>query len=182
MSTRLFTYGDTKTVPVQNQWLPGVFATAHGVNLNKAGYKVPTLAIEYGEIVALTQNGLNSSAGYNIARVKSGDTHFGVILRTTDGQIGMEDTFIERPRSATAVSIYPLSSANNFQVAVPVQDGETPVVGNGVFVSIVAGSEGSAREDVDTDKGIAVTGWTYATTKFKPTKGAGYAVIIQRTL
>jgi len=182
MSTRLFSYGDIKMVPKQNEWLTGVFATAHGVNLNKTGWKASTLAIEYGEIVELTQNGLNAVNGYNVDRVASDSTAFGVILRTTDGQISMEEQWIERPRSKTALSIYPLASVNNFMVAVPVEDGEVPVVGNGVFVSIVAGSEGSVREDVDTNKGIALTGWTYATAKYKPTKGDGYAVVIQKTL
>jgi hypothetical protein len=182
MATRLFDYGQVKTVPKQNEWLPGVFATAHGVNLNKAGYKDADLSIEYGEIVELSQNGLDANAGYNVTRVDANTTVFGVILRTTDGQIGMEDEWVERPRSKTAVSVYPLASVNNFMVAVPVEEDEVPVVGEAVYVSVVDGSEGSVREDVDTDKGVALTGWVYAGAKYKATKGDGYAVVIQRTL
>ena len=46
MATRLFQYGDFKAVPRQNEWLTGVFATAHGVNLNKTGFKPINLTIE----------------------------------------------------------------------------------------------------------------------------------------
>ena len=179
---RLFTYGDIKTVPKQNVWLAGVFATAHSVNLNKTGYKAPTLAVEYGEIVELTQNGLGANAGYNIDRVASDSTSFGVILRTTDGQISLEEDWIEAPRSKTAVSIYPLADVNNFMVAVPVESGQTPTVGGAVFVSVANDSEGAVRTSAGTSEGLALTGWTFATTKYRPTKGAGECVVIQRTL
>ena len=182
MATRLFTYGDIKTVPKQNEWLPGVFATSHGVNLNKAGVKASDLSIEFGEIVAIAQNGLGANAGYTVTRVASTTSKFGVVLRTTDGQISLEEEWIERPRSKTALSIYPLANANNFMVAVPVVSGQTPVVGEAVFVSYETGKDGAVRTNVDTNKGIALTGWTFATAKFKPTKGAGECVIIQRTL
>lgn len=182
MATRLFTYGTFKAIPKQNEWLPGVFATAHGVNLNKTGIKAPALDIEYGEIVKLTEFGLSAPGAYKVERVASGTTAFGVILRTTDGQISMEEGIIERPRSRTAMSIYPLASANNFKIAVPVDSAQTPVVGDAVYVSYESGKQGSVRTNVDTNKGIALTGWTFATEKYKPTNGAGYAVVIQRTL
>lgn len=182
MATRLFQYGDFKAVPRQNEWLTGVFATEHGVNLNKTGFKPINLTIEYGEIVALAQNGLDANAGYNISRVEASSTKFGVVLRTTDGQIGVEDDFIERPRSRTAVSIYPLASVNNFQVAVPVEAGQEPVVGGAVYVSVASGKEGAVRTSAGTNEGVALAGWTFATTKYKPTKGSGEAVIIQRVI
>lgn len=182
MATRLFTYGTFKAIPRQNEWLPGVFATAHGVNLNKTGIKAPSLDIEYGEIVKLTEFGLDAPSAYKVERVASGTTDFGVILRTTDGQISIEEGIIERPRSRTAMSIYPLASANNFKVAVPVEAGQTPVVGSDVYVSYVADKEGSARTSAGSSAGIKLTGWTFATEKYKPTNGAGYAVVIQRTL
>lgn len=182
MSTRLFTYGDTKTVPKVNEWLPGVFATAWGINLNAPAVKASTLAIEYGEVVELGTVGLGGNASYKVTRVDSGTTSFGVVLRTTDGQIGMEDTWMERPRSATALSVYPLASPNTFKVCVIVEDDETPVVGEQVYATYTDGSQGAVRTDVGTSEGVILTGWTFATTKFKPTKGAGYAVVIQRTV
>jgi len=182
MATRLFEYGDIKTVPKQGEWLPGVFATAHGVNLNKAGFKPKSLEIEYGEIVSLTQNGIGDNAGYNIARVADSSTLFGVIVRTTDGQISMEDDWITRPRSKTAVSVYPLANVNNFMIAVPVRSGQTPTIGNDVYVSYASNWQGSVQTSPGSTDGIKLTGWVFASTKFKPTKGDGEAVIIQRVL
>lgn len=182
MATRLFQYGDTYTAIQQGKWLPGVFATTHSVNLNKAGFKAKSLEIEYGEIVGLTQNGIGANAGYNIARVASGSTLFGVIVRTTDGQISMEDDWIVRPRSKTAVSVYPLANVNNFMIAVPVRSGQTPTVGNDVFVSYANDWQGSVQTSAGSTDGIKLTGWVFASEKYKPTKGSGEAVIIQRVL
>ncbi len=182
MSTRLFTYGDVKTVIKQNEWLPGVFATAWGVNLNAPATKAADLEIEYGEVVQLNQSGLGGNASYNVVRVSGSTTAFGVIVRTTDGAIGLEDECVERPRTAQTLSVYPLANPDTFKIAVPVEDDETPVVGNAVYASISAGNEGAVRTDVGTSEGVAVTGWKFASTKYQPTKGSGYAVIIERTL
>jgi hypothetical protein len=182
MSTRLFTYGNVKTVPKQNEWLPGVFASAWGINLNAPATKASDLAIEYGEIVQLNTVGMAGNASYKVVRVSASSTKFGVIIRTTDGQIGMEDEWLERPRAAQTLSVYPLSSPNSFKVAVIVEAGETPVVGEQVYVSYDTGEEGSVRITAGSTVGIALTGWTFATAKYKPTKGVGYAVVIQRTV
>jgi len=180
MTTRLFTYGDVKTVPKQNEWLPGVFATTWGVNLNAPAVKASSLSIEYGEIVKLSSLGLVGNASYKAERMASGTTTMGVILRTTDGQIGMEDTWIERPRSATALSVYPLASPNTFKIAVPVYTDQEPAVGGQVYVSYATDHEGSVR--TDNTSAVTATGWKFASTRYQPTKGAGYAVIIERTV
>lgn len=182
MATRLFQYGDTYTAIQQGKWLPGVFATTHGVNLNKAGFKAKSLEIEYGEIVSLTQNSINANAGYNIARVADSSTLFGVIVRTTDSQISMEDDWIVRPRSKTAVSVYPLANVNNFMIAVPVRSGQTPTVGSDVYVSYASNWQGSVQTSAGSTDGIKLNGWVFASTKYKPTKGSGESVIIQRVL
>jgi hypothetical protein len=106
---------------------------------------------------------------------------FGVVVRTVDGGISMTDTAISAPRAGQPVSVIPLGAPNFYEIAVPVESGEVPVAGNAVYVSMVSGSEGAVREDVDTDKGIAVTGWIYAGAKYSPTKGAGECVIIRKT-
>jgi hypothetical protein len=176
----LFTYGLPKMVIKQNEWYPGRFSTAWGVNLSSVGIPKAGVTVEYGQIVTL-EKVTNGTADYVLDKVASGDTVFGVVVRTVDGGISMTDTAISAPRAGQPVSVIPLGAPNFHEIAVPVESGEVPVAGNAVYVSMVSGSEGAVREDVDTDKGIAVTGWIYAGAKYSPTKGAGECVIIRKT-
>jgi len=175
----LSTYGNPKTVIRQNEWLWGRFATAWGVNLN-APVVAGSVDIEYGKILKITQSGLNSNAYVGALPTDTASLSYGVVLRTTDGQISMEGGFLERPRTNTPVSIYPLATANNFVVAVPLMAGQTPTIGNAVYVSHNAGSEGAVRTD-DTNA-RAITGWTFASTAYTPTTSDSLAVLIQKTV
>lgn len=179
MATRLYEYGKVKDVIRQNEWLPGRFASAWGVNLNAPAVIAPTLSVEYGEILEIAQNGVSSNA-YTLTRVDSGTTSFGVLLRTTDGGINMEDGFIERPRVNTPHSVYPCDAPNYFMVAVPLVDGQTPTVGGTVYVSYNTDEEGAVR--TDSTSATALTGWTFASTKFQPTKSDDYVVLIQKSV
>ena len=177
---RLYTYGNRLTVTRQNHWLPGRFASAWGVNLSAPAVKDPALAVEYGEIVALSGGGQNANA-YVIGRVAGNSTVFGVILRTTDGQISMEGAWVETPRTHTPLSVFPLGTAPNyFTVAVPLQAGQTPVVGEAVFVGTGAGVEGAVRTN-DTN-GTALTGWVFASTSYQPTDSDSLVVLIQKSV
>lgn len=177
---RLYTYGNRLTVTRQNHWLPGRFSTAWGVNLNAPAVKDPALAIEYGEIVALTGGGQGANA-YVIGRVAGNSTRFGVILRTTDGQINMEGAWVETPRTHNPLSVYPLGTAPNyFTVAVPLQAGQVPVVGANAFVGVGAGVEGAVRTDAT--NGVALTGWVFASTAYQPTDSNSLVVLIQKTV
>jgi len=176
----LFTYGQAKAVTVQNQWLPGRFATVWGVNLNAPAVNPDGIDIEYGKIVGLTQSGLGSNA-YTVADVTAQTTSFGVIVRTTDGGIGMEDEWISKPRTNTPLSVYSLTDNNNYIIAVPVLTGHSPAVGGQVYVNHEATTVGSV-ETADDAGSVALTGWVYASTAYQPTAGSGKAVLIQRTL
>jgi len=175
----LVTYGNVKTVPIQNQWLWGQFATAWGVPLN-----APTVSgavdIEYGKILKITQSGLNSNAYVGALPTDHASLSYGVVIRTRDGQIDMEEGFIERPRTNTTVSIYPLNAPNYFVVAVPLMAGQTPTIGEQAYVSHNAGSEGAVRTD-DTNA-RELTGWVFASTAYKPTTSDSLAVLIQKTV
>lgn len=179
MATRLFTYGSPKMVIKQNEWLPGRFATAWGVNVNGTGVKASNLDIEYGEILKITAGGLGANADYVCERVAALTTKMGVVLRTTDGQINMEEGMIERPRSANALSIYPLDSSNAFTVAVPIIAAQSVTVGAQVYVCIVDGSEGAVQA-TNANSALTLTGWVFASAPYQPTKGAGLAVLIKR--
>jgi hypothetical protein len=176
----LFTYGLPKMVIKQNEWYPGRFSTAWGVNLSSVGVAKAGVTLEYGQIVTL-EKVTNGTADYVLDKVAEGDTVFGVVVRTVDGGISMTDTAISAPRAGQPVSVIPLGAPNFYEIAVPVESGEVPVAGSPAYVSYVASSEGAVREDVDTNKGIALTGWIYAGAKYSPTKGAGECVIIRKT-
>lgn len=180
MATRLFTYGDVPMVIKQNQFLPGVFVDAWGVNLNAPATKASNLSIEYGEIVELNKKGLTANASYAIDRVDDATTAFGVVVRTTDGQISLEDQWVERPRSAQTLSVYPLISANKFGIVVPVAPSQTPTVGGAVYVRNVGDYAGAVQTAASSEgtAGTAISGWVFGSAKFRPTKGAGEAVII----
>lgn len=182
---RLFAYGSTKAVAQPNLLLPGNFYDTLAVPAKvPAVLNAPTLVVEYGEIVELVKKGITAN-GNEIKRVGSGTTSFGVILRDTAGGLSVSQKFIEAPRPEQALSIYPLlKEGQYFAIAIPVESGQSPVVGNDVYVSIVSGSEGSVRTDASTTpvKGIKVDGWVYASTKYKPTNGNGECVIIARKL
>jgi len=180
MATRLFTYGSPKMVIIQNQWLAGQFATAWGVNVNAVGIKATALAIEYGELVKLTETGMAGNSFYTVERVASETTKFGVILRTTDGQIGLEEGFIERPRGNN-MSIYPLAGANFFMVAVPIIASQSVTIGAVPYACIVSGSEGALQAG-SANFGIALTGWAFASLPYAPTKGAGLCALITKTV
>ena len=180
MATRLYTYGNPKTVIKQNEWLPGRFATAHGVNLNVQAVKAPSLAIEYGELVKLVSNGLDANA-YSVERVAAGVTKFGVIIRTVDGQISLEDGFIERPRSNNTLSVYPLSAPNYFVVAVPIIASQSVTIGSQVYACIVSGSEGAVQA-TNANSAITLTGWEFASKPYKPTSSATEVVLIKKTV
>ncbi len=175
----LSTYGNPKTVIRQNEWLWGRFATAWGVPLN-APVVVGNVDIEYGKILSLTQSGLNSNAYVGALVTNADNLVYGVVIRTTDGQISMEQGFTERPRTNTPVSVYPLASPNAFVVAVPLMAGQTPTVGGAVFVSHNAGSQGAVRTN-DTNA-RALTGWVFASTAYTPTTSDSLAVLIQRVV
>jgi len=180
MATRLYTYGEVKTVTQQGDWLPGRFATAWGVNLNAPAVKASNLAIEYGELVKLVQKGLDSNA-YTIERVAAGTTQFGVILRTTDGQVSIEEGFIERPRNTNVLSVYPLSAPNYFVVAVPIIASQNVTIGATPSACIVSGSEGAVQVGTG-NGGIALTGWVFASKPYKPTTSASEVVLIQKAV
>lgn len=177
----LFTYGLPKMVIKQNEWYPGRFSTAWGVNLNAPAVVKSGVTVEYGQIVTL-ETLSNGTASYQLDKVALGDSVFGVVARTTDGQVSMTANAITAPRADTPVSVIPLGAPNFYEVAVPVEAGEVPVAGSQAYVSVVAGSEGAVREDVDTNKGVILTGWFYAGAKYKPTKGAGECVIIRKAV
>lgn len=179
MSTRLYEYGTTKDVIRQNEWLPGRFASAWGVNLNAPAVIATTLAVEYGEILEIAQNGVSSNA-YTLTRVDNATTSFGVLLRTTDGGINMEDGFIERPRVNTPHSVFPCDAPNYFMVAVPVVTDQTPTIGSAVYVHNAGADAGAVRTDVT--NGTALTDWVFASTKFKPTNSDDYVVLIQKSV
>lgn len=176
---RLYTYGNRPNVAKQGLYLPGQFATAWGVNLNAPSVKVRSVDYEYGEIVELGGGG-NTSNAYTIARVDSGTTSFGVILRTRDGLIDMEAAIAEQPRKDQTISVYPTSAPNYFQVAVILAANEAPSVGDAVYVSYNAGEEGSVRNDATS--ALALTGWVFASERYKPTDGDDYVAIIQKSI
>lgn len=179
MSTRLYEYGKVKDIIRQNEWLPGRFASAWGVNLNAPAVIALNLAVEYGEILEIAQNGVASNA-YTATRVDDGTASFGVLLRTTDGGINMEDGFIERPRVNTPHSIYPCNAPNYFMIAVPLVSGQTPAVGGAVYVHHTGDDAGAVRTDATT--ATALTGWTFASLKYQPTKSSDYVVLIQKSV
>lgn len=176
----LFTYGKPKMVIQQNLWLPGRFSIVWGVNLNAPAVNKDDIDIEYGKIVQLNQTGVDSNS-YAIEDVSGSTTRFGVIVRTTDGGIGVEDEWISKPRTNTPLSVYSLTDNNNYVIAVPIMAGHSPSVGDQVYVN----HEGSTTGAVETDDdggSVALTGWTFASEAYQPTEGAGRAVLIQRKL
>ena len=181
MATRLYQYGKLPTVIKQNTWFPGMFATAWGVNVNATGVLGADIAIEYGELVKIAELGADASANFSVTRVAADTTKFGVILRTTDGQINMEATAIERPRTNTPMSVYPLSASNYFRVAVPIIASQVVTIGAVPSACIVSGSEGAVQVGTG-NGGIALTDWVFASKPFKPTGSNSEVVLIEKTV
>lgn len=179
MATRLYEYGQPNMVIKQNQWLPGRFATTWGVPLTAPGVIAPTLSVEYGEILEISQSGIDSNS-YVCTRVDSGTTDFGVLLRTTDGGINMEDGYIERPRVNTPHSIYPLGAPNYFMVAVPIVADQTVTVGNDVYVNYDGDTAGAVQ--TDGSDATELTDWVFASEPFTPTTSDDEVVLIQKSI
>lgn len=181
---RLFTYGrlnKVATIPGENH-LPGTYFNAYGLQYGAGAFNVTSDSIEPGEIVEISTS---TNKGYSVKRATASLTAAtaAIVLRDVMGVNTIQDGVFEEYAPGKPLSIVPASAPQGWSISVPVVDGETPVVGNTVYVGlgtngtvlggVYASAQGTGGEDT-----IELTGWTFQTTKYQPTTSSSYAVVI----
>ena len=182
---RLFTYGNLSRLATKagQNHLPGSYFGQYGVQYGAGGFNVTANDMEPGEIVEISKS---TEKGYSVKRATSSLTAAtaAIIVRDIMGVRAIQEGVFENYEPGTPMTVVPVSAPHGWPIVVPVVDGETPVVGNTVYIglgtnSTVLGGVYDAAQGGGSDS-IALTGWTFGSTKFKPTSSSSYAVVIQK--
>lgn len=186
MAARYFTYGRVNkyaTVPGTNH-LPGSYFTAYGIQYGAGAVNISSQTTEPGEIVEISKS---TDKGYIVKRATASITAAtaAIVLRDVMGVNTIEAGIFQEYAAGKIMTVVPVSAPQGWSIVVPVLDDETPVVGNTVYVGLgtngtTLGAIYDAAQGVDGVDSIALTGWTFATTKFQPTTSDSYAVVIQK--
>jgi hypothetical protein len=182
---RLFTYGKlnrTATIP-GNNFLPGTYFTAYGIQYGAGAFNTTTLSMEPGEVVEIVSA---SDKGYSVKRATSSITEAtaGVVLRDVMGVRTIEAGVFEEYIPGVPMSFIPFSAPVGWSVSVPVVAGQTPAVGGTIYIgkgsgSSILGGVYAAAQGGGSDT-VALTNWKFASVKYTPTSDASLAAIITR--
>lgn len=185
-----FVYGPLSRVLKAKGYLPGSITSAFGPRYVAAGIlKTGTTAVEFGEFVELESN---TSKSYIVKVVDTGttDAQLGVLVRDVVGGALLtndegDNNIIAFPKKNVPLSIFVPTAGNKAKIVGILAANQTPAIAGQVFVgkgtgSTVAGvlyTSAQGSSGVDT---IAST-WKFASLKFAPTEGAGFAVEVEYT-
>lgn len=180
--TRIFTYGrlnNLVTKPGQN-FLPGAFTNAYGIQYGAGAFALNGVRFEFGEAVKIAGE---TNRAYNIERVDGTTTagQLGVVIRDVVGVRSMEDTIATGPAKDVPLTIVPFVAPHGWAIAVPLAEGEIPVVGGTVYVGngeedTIAGAF-YATPVVD---GTIETEYKFIGLAYNPTSSASQCAIISK--
>lgn len=184
-----FVYGSLPRTLKPVGYLPGTITKAFGPRYVAVGIlKQGEDPVEFGEFVALIDQ---DAKGYHVAPIDSDafdGSPIAVVVRDIVGHSGLatiegENEIVHRPKSHVPLSLFIGDTANKGKITV-ITDGTTnPIVGATVHIGLGTGAT-VAGIAYATAQGIAgvdsiASDWVFASTKFQPTNGAGFAVIVE---
>lgn len=186
MSARLFTYGLIKRVATQpgTNHLPGTYYSPYGIQYGASAFNNTANNTEPGEIVEIAAN---TDKGYAVKRATNAMTAntAAIVVRDVMGVRTIQKGVLEEYVPSVPLTVIPATAPHGWSIVVPVVANETPAAAGQVYVGIggaaTVGAIYANAQGTNGENSIALTGWTFAGTKYAPTTNASsYVAVIQK--